>query len=408
MGALGAVARFAYVMAVSRHVALGADATWYYLEAGLLADGRGYVDPEAFFRTGASVATGNFPPLYPVVLAGWQTLLGGSETVSQLLGVPLGAITVVLAGVLGRRLAGARVGVVAAGLVALSPMLVAADGSMMSEALQVPLVLAAVLAAHVAGVDRRWWAWPVLGASIGLAALTRTEALLLVVLLVAPLAVWGGGARRERLLGCAASVLVVGVVLAPWLVRNRSEFAALAISTTSPATALAGANCEQTYHGRSIGSWEFACTHPERRATLGERAWGEGLRAEALDYARAHLGRLALVLPARELRAWGLWDPADLVRRDAEETRVEWFQWIVRVSGVVTLVAGSWGMWRLRGRGPGVLVLVAPVAMVAVTALVSHGNPRFRTVAEPELLVGCAVVAVAAADRVGRARGWRT
>jgi hypothetical protein len=49
--------------------------------------------------------------------------------------------------------------------------------------------------------------------------------------------------------------------------------------------------------------------------------------------------------------------------------------------------------------------------MVATTALLSHGNPRFRTVAEPELLVGCAVFALALwrrwrAGATGRV--WRT
>jgi hypothetical protein len=59
--------------------------------------------------------------------------------------------------VLGRRIAGAKVGLGAAALVAASPFLVAADGSLMAEALFVLLITAAVLLAYARshGCDQR-------------------------------------------------------------------------------------------------------------------------------------------------------------------------------------------------------------------------------------------------------------
>ena len=234
-----------------------------------------------------------------------------------------------------------------------------------------------------------------MGAAVGLAALTRSEALVLVVFLVLPVLWWSRLALRTRLVGVVAAGLVAAVVVSPWVLRNNAAFGEPTISTVSPATALAGSNCDATYSGASLGSWEFECTRPGDRTRLGEVAWADGLRSESLEYVGDHLSRVPLVLVARELRVWGLWDPADLVERDAEETRSEWFQWIVRVTGVFSLAAGVVGTWMLRDRGREVVVLLGPVAMVAVTAVLSHGNPRFRTVAEPELLVGAAVLVVA-------------
>ena len=66
----------------------------------------------------------------------------------ELLGCVTGAATVAFTGLLGRTVAGSRVGLLGALLVALSPSLIAADGSLMAETLSVPLVVLAALLAQ--------------------------------------------------------------------------------------------------------------------------------------------------------------------------------------------------------------------------------------------------------------------
>ena len=56
-------------------------------------------------------------------------------------------MTVALTGLIGRRIAGPRVGLLAAALAAISPILIAADGSMMAETVFVPLALGTMLLA---------------------------------------------------------------------------------------------------------------------------------------------------------------------------------------------------------------------------------------------------------------------
>jgi hypothetical protein len=225
-------------------------------------------------------------------------------------------------------------------------------------------------------------------------------------MLVVPIVWWSALPIRARLLGAGVAILVTALVIAPWIVRNQRSVGEATISTSSPATSLAGANCDATYGGPSIGSWEFSCTSPETRAQMSEAQWDAQLRSQALGYARDHARRLPLVLPARELRVWGLWSPADLVARDAEETRTSGFQWIVWATGLVTLVGGAVGLVALRDQGRRTIVLAGPIAMVAITALVSHGNPRFRSVAEPMFAIGLAALAVRVARR--RAGSHRT
>ena len=174
-----------------------------------------------------------------------------------------------------------------------------------------------------------------------------------------------------------------------------NQLGSFTISTVSPDTALAGANCDASFGGAGLGSWDYRCTHSELRRELGEEEWGRRLRADTRDYIAGNVGRLPVVVVARELRVWGLWNPADQVPREVVETRSEWFQWLAGASGLVVLVGGIAGLVRLGAGRRDVLVLWAPVAMVALTAVLTHGNTRFATAAQPVLAVGLAATVVA-------------
>ena len=133
------------------------------------------------------------------------------------LGIPIGAVTIVLVGLLGRRAGGDRVGLIAAAICAAYPLMVATDAALMSETLYGALVAGTLLAAWRL-LDRP--ALPIAlgtGALIGLAALTRSEALLLVPLLAWPVAYRGGAGWPLR---AAAATAACVLVIAPWTIRN--------------------------------------------------------------------------------------------------------------------------------------------------------------------------------------------
>src|SRR3954447_16394543 len=169
------------------------DALTFHIEGGFLAHGEG------FRRVFEDVPTAEHPPLFVCLLALF-TLLGGDGMLAQtlLLGV-VGAVTVVLVGLLGRSVAGDRAGIVAAALAAVHPLLWLADGALMSESLYGPFVVGTLLAACAYVAARTAARTALVGALVGLAALTRGEALLLVPLLALATLVRAPLAGRARL-----------------------------------------------------------------------------------------------------------------------------------------------------------------------------------------------------------------
>src|SRR5919107_1071890 len=121
------------------------DALTFHLEGGHLAHGEG------FRRIFEDVPTAEHPPLFIVLLAAFTLLGGGGILAQQLLLGLVGAVTVVLVGLLGRRVAGDRAGLLAAALAAVHPLLWLADGALMSESLYGPFVVAAQRGAGSAG-----------------------------------------------------------------------------------------------------------------------------------------------------------------------------------------------------------------------------------------------------------------
>ena len=135
----------------------------------------------------------------------------------------MGTVTVVLVGLLGRRVAGDRAGLIAAAVAAVYPLLWLADGSLMSESLYGALIVAVLLAAYAYLDARTVRRVAVLGALIALAALTRGEALLLVPLLGLAVVARGPLPGAPRLIHLAALVAAFALVLAPWSIRNATR-----------------------------------------------------------------------------------------------------------------------------------------------------------------------------------------
>ncbi len=395
LAAGGVLLRALYLLTVGRHVTGIGDWHFYHWQANLIADGRGFIEPYAWtFEHRVSPSAGH-PPLYPLALAAVSLLGGTGELSHRVLGLPLGAITIVLVGLLGRRAGGARAGLVAAGLCAVYPLMIAVDGALMSETLYGPLVALALLAAWRL-IDRPGRLIAVLaGVAIGVAALARSEALLLVPLLAWP-AAWLAH-RDGRLARAALATLGCALALAPWTIRNADRLGAFVPVSTNDATVVAGANCPLTYRGVDLGGWNIRCISPRRSADEARQAatW----RREGIDYATAHASRWPVVGAVRFLRVWDLWQPRRQVMfAEGRQRRVE--QAGVIVYGLLALLAmgAVVALWRA-GRRDALLVLLAPAVAVSVSAVAGYGVPRLRHAFELPMLVLAALAVVALWDR---------
>jgi len=383
------VAHAAYVHFVGRHVEPGLDSTWYVIVGHGLANGDGYSDPAALLD-GVAVPTANFPPLFPMALALLHRLGVESFAALQHLGGLSGAATGTLTALLARRVTGRPAIAVLAGLlVALSPPVIAANASVMAEAIAVPLVVGTLLAAHVAVTSSSLRLWALTGALAGLATLARSEALLLAFVLVPVFAVLRIEASR-RAVAVAVAVAMAMCVIAPWVGRNLVRFDEPILVSTNADKTIAGANCDSVYSGDAIGLWDHDCLREGRLTRLGEARFATALRNEGLDYMRSHAGELPKVAAVRVLRAWGVYDPGQQVNWEAIETRDRDWQRLAWAWSIALFVLAIPGVFALRSVLPSLFVVAGPAVVATVTVAATYGNQRFLLPAIPGLCIAAA------------------
>jgi 4-amino-4-deoxy-L-arabinose transferase-like glycosyltransferase len=391
------------------------DELFYNAEANYVADGHGFNEPfTALTHPGAKAApAADHPPLTVMVLAPVSWLVDHAP-VSWIVKEPLhdhvrehrytmvvlGTLLVALVGLLGRRVGGDTVGLVAAGIAALSPNIWVNDGLVMSETLTMLAVVGAMYATF-------WWRdrpsplrAAALGAVCGIAALARVEFLLLLPLLgaVVVLSKWAPAGERWKQAG--VTVLAALVVLAPWVGFNLARFRNPTFVSTNDGLTLAGANCDAVYHGRATGFWSLACASnpPPGDQSQASRA----LRRRGIDYAKAHASRLPVVVLARIGRTWSLYRPLDMVELNQGEDREAWVTRLGLVAYYPTVLFAIFGaveLWRRRRRVV-LWVVSVPAIIVTVNTIVTYGQTRFRAGAEPSLALLAAFGIVALVHRL--------
>jgi hypothetical protein len=401
--AVALVVRIGYVLIVVGDDQPVGDALNYVRLGHGLAHGEGYVRAD-LLAGGRHVPTAEFPPLWPALLSVPERLGITSPVGLRLVGAVIGAATVAIVGLLGRRVATATIGLVAAGIGAVSPYLVSFDGSLQAEGLYALLVAAFLLLVAVAVTDTaaRWRWWVAAGFVLGLAVLTRTEAVLLLPIVVVPVARGGvGPAAWWRRIGVVC--IGVAVLLGAWTVRNAVRLHVFQPLTNNSGTLLAGANCDRVYAGYQLGVWRLDCALATDVAGLTETEAAARDRRAAIDFARDHASRVPVVAAARVARTWGAWNPSRQTDYESLEGRPKpWINasWVV---GWLLVALAAVGTVVQRRRRRPVWLLVGPVVVATITAAFGYGNSRFRMVAEPGLMVLAAVGLVAGAHRLARA-----
>jgi len=340
------------------------------------------------------------PPLYPLVLAGTYEATGARWTPARLLGVLLGTLAVGLLFLLADVVFGRSIAKWTGGLAAMYPPLTWLPAGLSAENLFIPLALAALLAlVRLRATGSLRWAAGA-GLLIGLAALTRSNGLVLLVpALLAIFAGRDGAARtlRERRLPAAGALLAALVVtLVPWTVRNASEFGRLLPLGTQSGYTIAGQyNPVAAQRDDFEAMWRVPETVPHfeglfRRPGVDEADLDAQLRSLGFDYALDHPGYVLRVVVLNAQRMF------DLGPNFAFSRTVSYDEMGIprpqhgQVSGWVRLVlllaiAGAIVLWRRRRLGP-LWLWSAPLLLFAsVVGLLAA--PRYRTPVDPFLLL---------------------
>jgi 4-amino-4-deoxy-L-arabinose transferase-like glycosyltransferase len=403
--------RFIALIGIAPERTDGGDPFFYHSTANLLAEGRGFPEPLNWIAYGKSIPSAIHGPLYPMVLSISSRFGGHTYFDHKMVSLLIGTATVLVVGLVAKRLGGQQVAIVAAVLAAFYPNLWTIDTLLFPEGLFALLTTLVILVAYRWRDQHRIWQAVVLGGLIGLAALARGEGIFLGAVLAMP---WMLRDRELALKDRWRHLVVAGVacigVLLPWMIRNAREFEVFVPLSTNGQELLVYANCDETYSGKFLGFWLFDCQDQIRAEIGGEPAGDEAQKAKfwgdrGRQYAADHASQLPKVVAARIGRQWELFRPiqntefAPIEGRSAGWAKVG-LAYYYALAGLS--VAGALA---LRRRGIGLLPLVAQLISVTVTAAYAYGNTRFRASAEPVLCI-LAAVALAPLLATSLAR-WR-
>lgn len=392
---LGAVVRLVYLF----HAApawVGGDGFDYHLVAQRLADGQGFTS--ALGEVGTEYA--HHPPGWATTLAAVTKLGADSMRAHQVVGLVIGLGVIVIAGLVGRRYAGRRVGVVAAFIAAAYPGFWVIDVQILSEPLGL-LVLGLLMLVLADLWERPTLARAVLaGGILGGLTLVRGEELALLAIAVAPILLLNRRLDvKRRIVFMGASVLTVAVVMAPWVMHNLGRFEEpVIVSTNGGSTMLAGNCAPETYGGEFLGSFHTVCNFRvgKQNPSLDASQRDSKSREVALDNMRDNVRRLPVIVLARYGRLVGVFRPAQTVQIDADwlaTARWPVWAWVTSFWILAPLAAvGSVLLLRAhRFQWP----LVAPAVVVVGVATVTFGDPRYHTMADLGVVVLAAVAACA-------------
>ncbi len=241
------------------------------------------------------------------------------------------------------------------------------------------------------------WKWAAAaGGLIGLAALTRSNGLVLLVPTLLAIGMARGRPAKERLRTAGVVAGVLALTLVPWTVRNASEF-----GRVLPLGTLSGYTLAGQYNPTAAGPGEFEAIWRTPQTAAGfdglfgrpgtdEAEVDAELRSRGLRYALDHPRYVVRVLSLNTRRQFDLGPNFEFTRATSygemgipTEQHAQVSNWVhllllLAVAGAVVLVR--------RGRA-GPLWLWAVPALLFASAVLVAGAPRYRTPVDPFLLL---------------------
>jgi len=411
MLAVALVLRVGLVATTGEHVPWG-DPSDYDRHAAFLVE-QGTYPPSSQAAPGSPAAFR--PPAWPYLLAGVYEVTGARWTAGRLAAAVLGTLSVLLVYLI----AGAALGRTAARwagwLAAVFPPMVFLAGSLVAESLFVFLMLTAVWATLRARGSGHTVRWAILaGVACGLAALTRTNGLVLVLPVAIGLAAAGGLTFRRiavrPLLAPALALLAAALTIAPWTIRNAAAFGEFVpVSTQGGYTMAAVWNAEADSSGPSRGRPQYGPVEPyKHRVGVDEVELDRTLRRLARDYAQDHPGYVVELAGLNLLRMFKLAGDESFtfywnLERDMTPARRALGSLGMALIVALVLTALILGAGRSRLRRAPLWLWLFPALMLASSVLLL-GNPRYRAPIDPFLVMTAAVAVTVLLDHYRKER----
>lgn len=226
----------------------------------------------------------------------------------------------------------------------------------------------------------------------------------------------GHGSGLGPALGRLAMVVMVPLVLfagwSTWSTRLDQGGVDEAGMTSFGLTALAG-NCPSAQRAGPLIGWKsYPCIGLGDPDDPEVQRWAASRRPRPLlvEYVReAGPARVVGVSTIKVLRANGLFAPDLTVRLQEQDARwpagiftwTLWWWWFL-------LATAIGGFALIRRAGSSLVPLLAPVVVANAAIFVTWGNPRYRAMAEPSLIVAAACLLAALSGRLLAQRSGRS
>ncbi len=344
------------------------------------------------FAWGPGAPTSIRPPLYPAMLAAtWQALGADNLQAIRVVQIVLSLATAALVYLIGLRAFGAATATWAAAAVWLYPSFIYYDFLILTETLFTFWLVAFVLATvRLVQAPRALFA-VCCGASLGLAALTRSV-LWPLPLLLCPALMFLMRVPAARRLALSSLVLIAYlVVVGPWAVRNSRLQHVTTIVDTMSGMNLRMGNYEYTPDDRmwdavALGgekSWVYGIGNDLHGESITEGQKDKWAQRKAIEYMRAHPGVTMRRSLIKFADFWGLEREFVAAVQKGMYAPPTWFA--VAASAAIVLgyaaivLGGAAGIWLARPVDWRVhAVLLVPVLLIMGAHTIVFGHSRYH------------------------------
>ena len=361
------------------------------------------------------------PPALPYLLAGTYIVTAPITrdriTAARVMLALVGALLVLLTGMVAARIWGPTVALVSMGLTAAFPPLVIVGGSLLSEVPFAALCMGSVLLVleHLKHRPTTWRSWWLVGAGVtsGLSWLMRGNGI--IVLLILAAAVWAKPRLRLTSPLPAAVLLVSGLLtVVPWTTRNAVELHHFVPIYMSYA-ALAGNYNPDTYSDpMRPGAWRMPSSTRSlaplvRKYSRNMYAMDQAFLQEAIDFVKAKPQAPVVTAVHNTERLFMLggggptWNRFSLAVASEDFGFAEVTKWSMWIYGLIALIGLA---CRATWRSPWWFWLV-PLSAFLVAALLCS-EIRYAVPFMPWMAILGAITGTSAAIRARAIRHWTT
>lgn len=318
-------------------------------------------------------------PIYPIILAAGIRLGFESDAsmmrFGRIVNAAASVFSVACLALIGVRLFGHRVGLIAGTILAIDPILLFFNALVLTETVYVATLLAALLALVCVSGDRgpagRGLAS---GMALGLGTLTRSTAIFL-PLFILP-AAWCFSPRRVRPVILLGLLFGVALVMSPVVIRNYRLFGGFVPVRTGSGPSMLEA----------LGPWADGSPgmdrieYPEMPQSADERERDHYCQRAAWQWVREHPAEAIRLAFAKLRRTW-----SPFMHAPGHSSGI--YQAVSLATVLPVYLLAAVGAWLLRGRPAVLALLLMPAVYFTLVHMVFVGSVRYRVPAMPLLFL---------------------